>query len=184
MEFIAEVSDGNELLEACKVENADLVLLDITMPGMGFQDLIRLLIKQNPDLKILVLSVHSEEHYALRALKAGALGYLTKDRTPEELETAIRQIYRGDTYITSSLSDKLARMLIAEHKKDASQELSEREYQILCMLGSGKRITDIAKELGLSPKTVSTYRSRIFDKLKFRTNADLIRYVVEYDLVE
>lgn len=184
MQFIAEVKDGYELLEACKGDNTDVLLMDITMPGMGFQELIRLLIKNNPALKILVLSVHSEEHYALRALKAGALGYLTKDRTPEELETAIRYVYRGDTYITSSLSDKLARMLVTEHKNKVNRELSEREYQILCLLGSGKRISEIARQLGLSPKTVSTYRSRIFEKMQFTTNADLIRYAVEYDLVE
>lgn len=184
MDFVAEVKDGNELLEVCKEDNTDVLLMDITMPGMGFQDLIRLLIRKNPALKILVLSVHSEEHYALRALKAGAQGYLTKDRTPEELETAIRYICRGDTYITSSLSDKLARMLITEHKNEVNRELSEREYQILCQLGSGKRISEIARELGLSPKTVSTYRSRIFEKLQFKTNADLIRYAVEYSLVE
>lgn len=184
MEFVAEVKDGYELMEACKKDNADVLLLDITMPGRGFQEIIRQLVKNNPSIKILVLSVHAEEHYALRALKAGALGYLTKDRTPEELETAIRSVYRGDTYITSSLSDRLARMLIREQKNDTRQELSEREYQILCMLGAGRRITDIAKDLELSPKTVSTYRSRIFEKLQFKNNADLIRYAVEYDLVE
>lgn len=184
MEFVAEVRDGNELLGVCKDENTDVVLMDITMPGMGFQDLIRLLIKQNPNLKILVLSVHSEEHYALRALKAGAHGYLTKDRTPEELETAIRHVCSGDTYITTSLSGKLARMLISEHKNEVTRELSEREHQIMCMLGSGRRVSDIAKDLGLSPKTVSTYRSRIFEKMQFKTNADLIRYVVEFNLVE
>ena len=184
MEFTAEVKDGYELLEACNEDNTDVLLLDITMPGMGFQEIIRLLVKKNPDLKILVLSVHSEEHYALRALKAGAMGYLTKDRTPEELETAIRYVQQGDTYITSSLSDKLARMLIREQKNEIYKELSEREYQILCMLGTGRRITDIAKELGLSPKTVSTYRSRIFEKMQFNNNAELIRYAVEHDLVE
>ena len=184
MEFVAEVKDGYELLELCKEGNADVLLLDITMPGMGFQEIIRLLLKNNPSLKILVLSVHSEEHYALRALKAGALGYLTKDRTPEELETAIRAVQQGDTYITSSLSVRLARMLIREQKHEQHKELSEREYQILCMLGTGRRITEIAKELGLSPKTVSTYRSRIFEKMKFKNNAELIRYAVEYDLVE
>ena len=184
MEFTAEVKDGYELLEACNEDNTDVLLLDITMPGMGFQEIIRLLVKKNPDLKILVLSVHSEEHYALRALKAGAMGYLTKDRTPEELETAIRYVQQGDTYITSSLSDKLAMMLIREQKNEIYKELSEREYQILCMLGTGRRITDIAKELGLSPKTVSTYRSRIFEKMQFNNNAELIRYAVEHDLVE
>ena len=184
VEFIDEVKDGYELLEVCKDDNTDVLLLDITMPGMGFQELIRLLIKKNPSLKILVLSVHSEEHYALRALKAGALGYLTKDRTPEELETAIRSVQQGDTYITSSLSDRLARILIREQKNNVDRELSQREYQILCMLGTGKRITDIAKELGLSPKTVSTYRSRIFEKMQFKNNAELIRYAVEYDLME
>ena len=184
MEFIAEVKDGYELLELCKEDNADVLLLDITMPGMGFQEIIRLLLKKNPSLKILVLSVHEEEHYALRALKSGALGYLTKDRTPEELETAIRHVQQGDTYITSSLSDRLARMLIREQNNNVNRELSEREYQILCMLGTGRRITDIAKELGISPKTVSTYRSRIFEKMQFKNNAELIRYAVEYDLVE
>ena len=184
MEFTAEVKDGYELLEACNEDNTDVLLLDITMPGMGFQEIIRLLVKKNPDLKILVLSVHSEEHYALRALKAGAMGYLTKDRTPEELETAIRYVQQGDTYITSSLSDKLARMLIREQKNNIDRELSHREYQILCMLGTGQRITDIARELGLSPKTVSTYRSRIFEKMQFNNNAELIRYAVEHDLVE
>ena len=184
MHLIGELRNGYEVFTECGQNAIDVLLLDITMPGMGFQNLIRQLRKKLPALKILVLSVHSEEHYALRSLKAGASGYLTKDRSPEELETAIRHVFQGKTYVTASLGEKLARQLTTEHKKGAYDELSERECQILHLLGAGKRISDIAKLLELSPKTVSTYRSRIFEKMQFKSNADLIRYAVEFDLVE
>jgi len=184
MHLIGELRNGYEVFTECGQNKVDVLLLDITMPGMGFQNLIRQLRKDLPALKILVLSVHSEEHYALRSLKAGASGYLTKDRSPEELETAIRHVFKGKTYVSASLGEKLAQQLTKNSKKGAYDELSERECQILHLLGAGKRISDIAKLLELSPKTVSTYRSRIFEKMQFNSNADLIRYAVEFDLVE
>ena len=184
MDLIGELKNGYEVFIECENKDIDVLLMDVTMPGMGFQNLIRRLRNKNPDMKILVLSVHSEEHYAIRALKAGASGYLTKDRTPEELETAIRHVYKGKTYITSSLAEKLASQMVTEPKKGSYNVLSEREGQILRLLGSGKRISTIARELKLSPKTVSTYRSRIFEKMQFKTIADLIRYAVEFDLVD
>jgi DNA-binding NarL/FixJ family response regulator len=184
MELIDELENGYEALIECGDREFDVLLMDITMPGTDFQNLIRRLKKLNPELKILVLSVHAEEHYALRALKAGASGYLTKDRTPEELETAIRHVYKGKTYITASLAERLAQRLTAERKRGAYDELSERECQILRLLGAGMRVSDIARKLNLSPKTVSTYRARIFEKMQFKSITDLVRYTVEFDLVE
>ncbi|MEE8321406.1 MAG: response regulator transcription factor [Gammaproteobacteria bacterium] len=162
----------------------DVLLLDISMPGPGFFELIKRLRVKKPDLRILVLSIHSEDLYAERALRAGAAGYLTKDRSSEELAEAIRHVYRGKTYVTTSMAEKLATDLRKGQKKQTHEMLSEREFQIFCQLGSGNRITDIAAEMALSPKTVSTYRTRIFQKMKFTNNSELIRYAIENGLVD
>jgi len=184
MKLVGEVVNGHEVLEKCTKDTVDVLLLDISMPGPGFFELIKRLRVKMPDLRILVLSIHSENLYAERALRAGAAGYLTKERSSEELAEAIRHVYQGKTYVTGSMAEKLAADLRKDQKEQAHEMLSEREFQIFCKLGSGNRITDIAAEMALSPKTVSTYRTRIFQKMKFTNNSELIRYAIENGLVD
>lgn len=181
--FLAgETSNGNDVVQECMRNQVDVLLLDISMPGPGFLDILHRLKVKMPELKTLVLSMHSEKHYAMRAIKTGAAGYLTKDHSTEELEQAIRQVYQGNMYLTPTIAVDMVSILQSDSMTDAHENLSDREYQIMCMIGEGKNTQEIAEQLSLSPKTVGTYRSRIFDKMKFTTNAELIRYVIEHNL--
>jgi two-component system invasion response regulator UvrY len=137
-----------------------------------------------PDLQILILSMYPERQYAIRALRAGAAGYLTKESAPAELIAAIRQVSQGRKYVTQSLAEKLAAELGGEVEQEPHETLSDREYQVMCLLAAGKTITEIATELSLSIKTVSTYRTRILDKLKLENTAQIIRYALKRGLVE
>ncbi len=184
MRVVGEAIDGEEALAKTRTAGADVLLLDISMPGPGFLDTMRRLRTEQPALPVLVLSIHPEDHYAVRALRAGAAGYLTKDRSPEELATAIQQVYAGGKYVTSSLAEKLAFELQPGAEKQPHETLSDREYQVLRLLSSGKSVKEIASMLVLSPKTVSTYRMRILEKMKLRNNAELIRYAIQNGLVD
>jgi two-component system, NarL family, invasion response regulator UvrY len=184
IELIDEAVNGDEVLAKIGNSIVDVLLLDISMPGMGFLELIPRLKQKQPDLKVLVLSMYSEDHYALRALRAGANGYLTKDRSSEELAYAIRHIYKGNAYVTDSLAEILATELNPNHEKNKHEILSNREFEVLCMLGSGMRIIDISNKIALSPKTVSTYHSRIFQKMKFNNDAELIHYAIKNELTD
>jgi DNA-binding NarL/FixJ family response regulator len=154
------------------------------MPGPGFLEVLRRVKVHRPELQVLVLSVQPEEQYAVRALRAGAAGYLTKDHSPAELAKAIRQVASGRKYVTASLAERLATELDSPAGKEPHETLSEREYQVFCLLGAGKPVGEIAEKLALSPKTVSTYRKRIMDKMKLENNAAVIRYAIERDLAE
>ncbi len=182
IEVVGEAVDGDDLRMKLDTTKADVLLLDISMPGPGFLSIMERLRAEHSATRVLVLSVHSEEQYALRALRAGAAGYLTKEHSPLELAEAIRRIHRGGKYITPTLAEKLAFDLDPATDKKAHESLSDREYQVLCMLGSGNSGKEIGAKLALSPKTVSTYRARILEKMKLETTADLIRYVVEQHL--
>lgn len=182
--LVGETSNGNDVIAGCTIGQVDVLLLDISMPGPGFLDIIHRLKIKMPDLKTLVLSMHSEKHYAMRAIKTGAAGYLTKDHSTEELERAIRQVYIGNMYLTPAIAEDMVSMLQSENRAYAHESLSDREYQIMCLIGEGKNTQEIAEQLSLSPKTVGTYRSRIYNKMKFTTNAELIRYVIEHNLVQ
>ncbi len=184
IQLIGEAKDGNDVLSMCDKNELDVLLLDISMPGPGFLDILHRLEVKHPLLRILVLSMYSEEHYAIRAIKAGAAGYLTKEHSPEELADAIRHVYNGHRYVTPLLGEKLASMLQYESKSQLHETLSDREYQVLCMIGTGKTTNEIATTLSISPKTISTYRLRISDKMKLKSNAELIRYAIEHDLVK
>jgi two-component system invasion response regulator UvrY len=179
-----EADTGHEVLEKVSENDYDVVVLDITMPGLNGLDALKQLRSQRPDLPVLVLSIHPEEQYAVRVLKAGASGYLTKESAPDELISAIRKVSMGGKYVTPSLAEKLASDLVADGKKPLHETLSDREYQVLCMIASGKTVTEIAEELFLSEKTISTYRSRILEKMKMKTNAELIHYAIKHGLVE
>jgi len=184
MKVVGEVENGTEVLTRCAIDSIDVLLLDINMPGLGYLELISRLRKKNPDLRILVLSVNTEDNFASRAYKAGASGYLVKDRSPGELTKAIRQVSKGKLYVTTSFAEKMALGLSSEHTEDSHEVLSDREYQVFCMLALSKQNSDIATELTLSPRTISTYRTRIFQKMKFRNISELIHYAINNNLVE
>ncbi len=184
LELCGEAIDADELFEKLGEADADILLLDISMPGPGFLETLRRLGRSFPDIKILVLSSHAEEQYAKRSFKAGARGYLTKNHSPEELLSAINRIDNGGKYISQSLAEKLAFDIDDDSKGQPHEQLSQREYQILCLLGEGRSVSNIAQDLSLSPKTVSTYRSRILDKLQINTTSELIRYVINHSLIQ
>ncbi len=178
-----EASNGQELLNKIKEEDYDVVVLDITMPGRNGVDVLRQLRSERPQLPVLMLSIHPEEQYALRALKAGASGYLTKESAPDELVAAIRKVSWGGKYVSSSLAEKLAFELETGHEQAPHEALSDREYQVMCMIASGKTVMEVAQELSLSEKTISTYRSRILEKMKMKNNAELTYYAIKNQLV-
>ncbi len=178
-----EAENGQETLEKINQGNFDVVLLDISMPGRSGLEILEDIINQNPRLPVLILSMHPEEQYAVRALRAGASGYLTKASASDELIGAIRKVSRGGKYVTASLAEKLARELDNRTDKQRHEKLSNREYQVMLMLASGKSVSEIGDELCLSVKTVSTYRSRIMDKMGLKKNAELTFYAMKNNLL-
>ena len=181
--IIDEASNGQEVLRDIWKNEYDLVLLDISMPGRNGLDILKQIKSDKPDLKVLVLSMHPEEQYAVRALKAGASGYLTKERTPHELIDAVQKVSTGKKYVSSSLAETLACHLENNSEKPLHEMLSDREYEVLCMIASGKTVKEIADELSLSVKTISTYRTRILDKMQMKNNAQLTHYTIQNHLV-
>lgn len=179
----SEASNGNELLNKIKTKNVDIILLDISMPGKSGIEILKQIKQEYPKIFILILSMYPEEQYAIRALKAGAAGYVTKDTAPEELINAIYKIYKGGKYISANLAEKLACELEDNFEKPLHERLSDREYEIMCMIAKGRSLTQIAGELFLSIKTVSTYRARILEKMKLKTNSELTRYAIENNLI-
>ena len=179
-----EAGNGQEVLSLVARRDYDVILLDISMPGKNGLEVLKELKAVNPRIPVLILSIYPEEQYAIRALKAGASGYLTKASAPDELISAIRKVSRGGKYISSSLAEKLAYEVGGDAGKAPHETLSDREYQILLLIASGKTVSDIAGEMCLSVKTVSTYRSRILDKMKMKNNAELTTYAIRNKLVE
>ena len=184
LDAVGEASNGEETLEKALTLDCDMVVLDITMPGRNGFDVMRELRAQKPDLRVLMLSMHSEEQYAVRALRAGASGYVNKESAPQELMAAIQKVARGGRYISSSLAETIAFNLARGGEGKPHESLSDREYQVLCMIGSGRTVKQIADELMLSTKTVSTYRQRLLEKMRMSSNAELIRYAIRSRLVD
>lgn len=176
-----EASNGAEMLSKAQKNKYDLVLLDLSMPGMNGIAALKLLKQDRPDIKVLILSMHAEEQYALIAMREGADGYVTKECVSDELVTAIKRVLRGEKYLNHSLASRLA-LNYGKEGKPLHEILSRREHEILCMIAAGKRIKEIAAGLSLSAKTVSTYRSRILGKMDMKNNADLVRYAMENNL--
>ena len=176
--LVLEAGDGKELFDRLNKQIFDVILLDISLPGRSGLDLIGQIKKSQPSAAILILSIHSETMYAIKAMKSGAAGYLTKSSAPDELMTAIIKVSRGERYISPSLADAMAESLISGSEKPLYQLLSSRELEVLQLFAEGKKVVQIAAELSLSPKTIGTYRERILEKLKLHTTADLIRYAI------
>jgi DNA-binding NarL/FixJ family response regulator len=179
-----EAGDGQEVLSLIRQEDFDVVVLDITMPGRSGLDVLNELKSRNRDLPVLILSVHPEEQYAVRVLKAGASGYLTKNSAADELVQAVRAAARGEKYVSASLAQRLALDLEKPSGKPLHETLSDREYEVMRMIAEGMTVTEIARKLSLSLKTVSTYRSRVLDKMNMKTNVEIARYAVKSGLVD
>jgi len=181
---VGEAASAAEGLALARKQSWDTVVLDITMPGRSGLELLKELKSERPRVPVLVLSVHPAEQYAVRVLRAGASGYLTKESAPEELLTAIRHIVRGGRYISPSVGETLADDLGRPAEHLPHHGLSDREFEIMRRLASGKRVSEIADQLHLSVKTVSTYRARVLRKLNLRTTADIMRYALKHGLVD
>jgi two-component system invasion response regulator UvrY len=179
-----EAGSGRETLCGVQATDPDVLLLDIAMPEGGGLEVLAQLRNLRPELRVLFLSMYPEKQYAIRALRAGAAGYLTKESAPEELVAAIRKAAQGGTYVSQTLAEKLAGELKGEAPKEPYEVLSDREYQVVRLLAAGKTIGEIAADLSLSVKTVSTYRARILEKLGLRSTAEVIRYAFEQGLHE
>jgi DNA-binding NarL/FixJ family response regulator len=184
MRVTAEAQNSEEVLEQVRKTSFDLVVLDISFPGRSGLEILKDLRQEYPKLPVLILSMHPEDRFATRSLMAGASGYLTKDCATEELIQAIRRVVGGRKYVSASLSEQLASQLETDAGKSLHETLSNREYQVLCMIAVGKTAKDLARELSLSVNTVNTYRARILEKMKMTKNAELIRYALQHQLVE
>ena len=179
---IDEVEDTDMLLSATRRQRYDAIIMDLTMPGNEGMGGLTSLRRQCPEVPILVLSMHPEEHFALRALKAGADGYLTKKKAPEDLLTAVRTILSGDDYVSPALAKRLAMNVIGDGTQQPHERLSPQEYRVMCLIGAGKTVGEIAEMLHLSVKTVSTHRTNLLKKLGLANNAEIMRYCLDHDL--
>lgn len=184
MRVTGEASSGNEVLAMVAKTHYDVIILDITMPGPSTVEILKQVKSDNPGISVLILSMHSEEQYALRVMKAGASGYLTKDTDEESIIEAIRKIYKGGKYITPTLAEKLAFAFEVDYEKQPHEILSDREFQVMCLIAKGKNISAIAEQLHLGSSTVSTYRKRILEKTGLRNNAEITHYIIKNDLIE
>jgi DNA-binding NarL/FixJ family response regulator len=179
-----EVGNGQTLIDRVKKNAYDVILLDISMPGRSGLDVLKQLMCEKRDYNVLALSMHSEEEYAERMLQAGASGYLVKQCIPKELITAIRKVSSGRKYVSSSLAERLASRLGKKSDKVLHERLSDREFEIMCLIASGKPIKEIAEELSLSSKTVSTHRAHILEKMGMKHNSELMHYALQNHFVD
>ena len=178
-----EARNAQETLDLVGKEKWDIVILDITMPGRSGLDVMREIKKQRPRLPVLVLSIHPESQFAVRVLKVGAAGYMTKETAAEELVAAVKKVLAGGRYVSKPLAETLATNLSGDTARSTQELLSDREFQVLCLIAAGRIVSEIARELALSVKTISTYRSRILEKMGLRNNAELMHFAIQHQLV-
>jgi two-component system invasion response regulator UvrY len=183
MEVMGEAQNAQETLDLASDKECDVLVLDIEMPGRSGLDVLKELKKRRPKLPVLVLSIHPEEQFAVRVLRAGAVGYLTKESAPEELIKAIKAVLGGRKYISASVAEELADELERPAGKAPHEALSDREFEVLEMIASGMTVSQIAKKLSFSVKTISTYRARVLAKMGMKTNAELTHYAIENKVV-
>jgi two-component system, NarL family, invasion response regulator UvrY len=177
-----EAQNAHELLELVADERWDIVVLDLTMPGGNGLEALKQIKHDHPQLPVLILSMYPEDQYAVRTIRAGAAGYLNKESAPEELVQAIRKVLHGGEYISASVADELVLHARHEDGQPLHKHLSDREYQVLCLIAAGKEVKEIAAELSLSAKTISTYRVRLLEKMNLKTNAELTHYAIQNGL--
>ena len=181
--LVEEVGDAEDLIKNVVKSTWDVIISDLSMPGRSGLDALQQIKQLHPNLPVLILSIHPEEQYALRVLKAGASGYLSKDMAPDELVNAVKKVMMGKKYISASVAEKLAATLDQDHSKPLHEYLSDREFNVLKMLAAGRSVSEIAETLFLSVTTVSTYRSRIMAKMNLKNNAELTLYSMEHKLL-
>lgn len=181
---IGQAGSAAEAIQQARLHHWDVVVLDITMPGGSGLDALKNLRAAHPNVPVLILSMHPEDQYAVRALKAGAAGYLTKETASEELVSAVKKALGGQKYVSGLLAQRLAARLAGECERPLHEALSDREYEVMALIASGKAISEIAEQVSLSVKTVSTYRARVLKKMGMKTNADLMRYALDEKLLE
>mgnify|MGYP003417055158 FL=1 len=184
MKIVGEASNANEALSIIKELDPDVVIMDISMPGKSGLDVLKDLKVMKKKYRILILSMHPEDRFAIRALKAGAAGYLTKESAPDELVKAIRTVLTGRKYVSKALAEKLADILSDDMDKLPHEQLSDREYEVFIKIASGKKATDIAAEISISVHTVNTYRARILEKLSMNSNVELTQYAMHNNLID
>jgi DNA-binding NarL/FixJ family response regulator len=184
LEVAGEADDGVDALQVARNTEWDVFLLDISMPNRNGIDTLKQLKREFPRLPVLILSMHPEEQYAVRALKAGASGYLTKQSAPDQLVTAIRQVARGKKYVSPGVAQQLVEAIAEDTEKLPHERITDREYQVLVLIAKGKPLTQIAEELNLGVATVSTYRARLLEKMNLKSTAELIHYGLRHGLVE
>ena len=179
-----EADCGLATIKMCREHEFHVLLLDISLPDKSGIEILKQIKKEQPGISVVMLSMHPEDQYAIRSLKAGASGYLNKQSAPKELVSAIRQVAQGLKYINASVAQELANHIDDEHQATLHDALSDREYQTMTMIASGKAVSDIAKELSLSVKTISEYRSRVLVKMKLKNNAELTHYAIKNQLID
>ena len=178
-----EARNGQEVLDSVWKQAWDMVVLDITMPGRSGLEVLKEVKKAKPKLPVLVLSMHPEDQFAVRVLKSGASGYMTKESAPAELVGAVKKIMAGGRHISTSVAEIMATYLTLDSKRPPHEQLSNREFQVMRMIASGKTVSEIARMLSLSVRTISTYRARILEKTGMKTNAELTHYAFQHSLV-
>lgn len=184
MRVTGEAESGMQAIQMSLQNDYDMILLDISLPDKNGIDVLKQIKTNKPDTPVLMLSMHAEDQYAVRSMKAGAAGYLNKQSAPAQLLTAIRQVGVGKKYISNELAEQLANGLSQGYQELRHETLSDREYQTLCLMASGKKLSEMAKIMSLSPKTVSVYRSRLLEKMKLKNNAEAIHYAISNHLIE
>jgi len=182
--FAGEAETGADAVKGVRDTPCDVLLLDISLPDRNGIEVLKQIKREHPKLPVLMLSMHMEREFAIRALKAGAAGYLTKQSAPMQLVAAIRHVSAGKKYLTPSIAEEVANAISGDMEESPHNSLSDREYQTLCLIASGKSLSDIATELVISPKTVSVYRARVLEKLSLKNNSDITRYAIRNQLVE
>jgi two-component system, NarL family, invasion response regulator UvrY len=180
---IEEVADGGELIKKIMMAKWDVVVSDLSMPGRSGLEALQQIKISHPDLPVLILSIHPEEQYAIRALKSGAAGYLSKDTAPDELVKAVQKVLLGKKYISQAIAEKLANSFSPDKDLQLHESLSDREFDVMKLLANGKSVSEIAEMLSLSVTTVSTYRTRVMTKMNLKSNSDLTKYAIENNLL-
>jgi DNA-binding NarL/FixJ family response regulator len=184
MDVVAEAKTGREVLDIFEDQELDVILLDINMPGPSWLEVLKELKSRKPALSVIMLSMHKEEEYIVRALKTGASGYLTKESVMDELIQAVRKVSQGSKYVSAIVAEKLVDYIDTDTEAPLHRALSDREYEVMCLLASGKKTREIADQLFLSPNTVSTYRARILEKMNMKNVAEVVQYAVKNKLIE
>jgi DNA-binding NarL/FixJ family response regulator len=184
VEAAVEAESADELMRQVREKEWDVIVLDITLPDRSGLEALKDIKAVHPELPVLILSMHPEDQYALRVLKAGAAGYINKESAADVLISAVRKVVGGGKYVSPSMAEKLAAVVGSDYDVQPHERLSDREFQVLCMIANGKRLKEIGEELCLSVKTVSTYRTRVLDKMGMESNAELTYYAVKNGLIE